>query len=292
MAKKDHDDILDPLQEDGENDETTEIVDEEPTVLGDEDEDKDGSEAEEEEVTERRPSSFGNEDTEEKNIWPILLGAVGIGLMLGLTLGVVIGHTGRKTKIIQVGSDGQTLQGGTQETKALKEAILKGDPKKTEQELTRLSNEIERARKNNTDVILDKGMESQTETTARNKIAVEKVTGAQQSVTWVTNYPTAPKTLDALREKKRKDGIPILIIMGKNAQVENAAAALSYGFSVLQSNYSLEEPQSLLVIDNKELIDISRSRLVWLTKDQKVLKETIAWLGNITENALPLEIKR
>src|ERR1035437_6236619 len=183
MAKKDHDDILDPLQEDGENDETTEIVDEEPTVLGDEDEDKDGSE--EEEVTERRPSSFGNEDTEEKNIWPILLGAVGIGLMLGLTLGVVIGHTGRKTKIIQVGSDGQTLQGGTQETKALKEAILKGDPKKTEQELTRLSNEIERARKNNTDVILDKGMESQTETTARNKIAVEKVTGAQQSVTWV-----------------------------------------------------------------------------------------------------------
>ena len=104
------------------------------------------------------------------------------------------------------------------------------------------------------------------------KTAVNWIAKAGSDITWLSNAPLDPAILAAL-SKRKSQGIPILVIAGKQALRANLEGALQAGYTVYQSPLSLAELTSILIIDSKVTLDLSNPDFVWASAEPTLVKD-------------------
>jgi hypothetical protein len=205
--------------------------------------------------TPQTPSSPVNYNEEEvQSLWPILLTAIGLGGILGAALCFLL-----LTNVPALFGSSKAPSPQTQ------------NPRKTQ-------------------VLLDYGFRDDAETGAPNsRTANDRIANAKTAVIWVTNFPTDPFILQALKNLRDEKNLVVVIALGRNADPKNASLAKKYGLFVAQSKIDLEDPNSMLIVDFKTLLDISRSRTVWETSEPDTLQQAKEWVNDyLLKDASPL----
>jgi hypothetical protein len=113
----------------------------------------------------------------------------------------------------------------------------------------------------------------------------------KKTVIWVTSEPNNEKILSLLAAIKNRSPIPIFIVTGAETPNSRVQAALNAGFSVSKVTSSLEIPYSILLIDDKILMDISREHWIWETADKGIISDTAKWANQLLKNAKILDNK-
>jgi hypothetical protein len=130
----------------------------------------------------------------------------------------------------------------------------------------------------------DRGIYKKNNTIDAKSLAKKRIDMAKKQIIWITDTPDSIHVLPALSAKKNKDPIQIFILTGQETSQHRISSANEYNIPLNQLNLELESPYSFLLIDQKLLIDISRSNWLWETKEPAILKETSEWLQEIIGN--------
>lgn len=139
----------------------------------------------------------------------------------------------------------------------------------------------------NTRAIVDRGL-NQGEPIPSSELAVERIRTAKNTIVWIANFPENPQILNALQQKKQEN-LSILVIVGRNTPTKFARTPVNLGLVTVQTEYTLEEPQSLLLIDNNYVIDISRNRTIWESIDPYVSETVGLWVADLIETSKPIQ---
>ena len=111
-------------------------------------------------------------------------------------------------------------------------------------------------------------------------IAAQWIAKCSSDVTWLCNAPLNPTIVSALNQKKAHN-CTILVIAGNQALRPNLSAALQAGYNIYQSQFSLADNTSILIIDSKLVVDLSNSDFVWATAEPTVIKDIATYAINI-----------
>jgi hypothetical protein len=130
----------------------------------------------------------------------------------------------------------------------------------------------------------DRGIYRKANSNDSRSLAKRRIDIAQNRIIWITDSPDSQRILPLLAAKKNKDAIPIFILTGKETPQVRLANASEYNMPITQLNLELETPYSILLIDDRLVVDISRSNWLWESKEPKILEETKAWIQELIEN--------
>lgn len=117
------------------------------------------------------------------------------------------------------------------------------------------------------------------------QLAKSRIKLAEKTVIWVTSEPNNQEMLAILSNLKKTSPIPIFIVVGSDISAARIRPAMAAGLEVSRLDSSLEIPYSILIIDAKVVMDISRDHWVWETSDKDIIKETANWANQLIMNA-------
>jgi hypothetical protein len=137
--------------------------------------------------------------------------------------------------------------------------------------------------KQKTGFIADQGIYRRSNTLDARELAKNRIGLAKTRIIWVTSNPDSDTILPLLASKKNQIPLPIFILTGKETREEQINNSASYNIPVSQLNIEFETPYSFLIIDDKLLVDISRSHWLWETTEKKIVDETKKWIQNLIE---------
>lgn len=140
------------------------------------------------------------------------------------------------------------------------------------------------ANKQRTGFAPDKGIYKRANVINAAELSKTRIDGAKTKILWVTDSPDSIYTLPLLASKKNTDSIPIFILTGKETPLDRLNAAPQYNIPINRINTELEGPYSFLLIDNKLLVDISRTNWVWETTEPNILTEVQTWIKDLIES--------
>jgi hypothetical protein len=95
--------------------------------------------------------------------------------------------------------------------------------------------------------------------------------------------------LSLLSAIKNRSPLPIFVVTGAETSNNRIQPALNAGFSVSKVTSTLEMPYSILLIDDRILMDISRENWIWETTDKEIISETAKWANDLLKNAKVLD---
>ena len=130
----------------------------------------------------------------------------------------------------------------------------------------------------------DRGIYKKINTIDAKSLAKKRIDMAKKQIIWITDAPDSIHILPTLAAKKNKDPIQIFILTGQETSPHRISTANEYNIPLNQLNLELESPYSFLLIDQKLLVDISRSNWLWESKEPAILKEANAWLKELIGN--------
>lgn len=143
----------------------------------------------------------------------------------------------------------------------------------------------------NLNFLRDLGLYKRENSYTANELAASRLKMTKKTVIWVTSEPNNEKILSLLAAIKNRSPIPIFIVTGAETPNSRVQAALNAGFSVSKVTSSLEIPYSILLIDDRILMDISREHWIWETTDKGIISETAKWANQLLKNAKILDNK-
>jgi hypothetical protein len=192
-----------------------------------------------------------SEDSGEAKTIKINLGVVLLVLAVLITAGVFIGKQAGNKKIITQ-PDEKDKKGGTPQL---------------------------------TGFIQDHGYYKHSNTYSAEEVAAERLKKASKNVIWVTSEPNERSILTALQAMYSREAIPVYIITGKETTKSRISAAQEAGFQVHQVQEELETPYSIMIIDGKILMDLSRQHWIWETTEKNILRDTGKWANELIESS-------
>jgi len=131
----------------------------------------------------------------------------------------------------------------------------------------------------------DLGLYKRENSYTASELAGSRLRLAKKTIIWVTSEPNNEKMLSLLTAIKNKSPIPIFIVTGGETSQARIKPALDAGFSVSKLTSTLELPYSILVIDDKILMDISREHWIWETTEKDIISQTAQWANELLKNA-------
>ena len=108
---------------------------------------------------------------------------------------------------------------------------------------------------------------------------------AHQKVFVITDSPGETRLLSVLNARKLEEDVPIFILTGKETDQTSINKAKEAGFQVWKIESTLERPYTIVLLDNKLVLDISRSHWLWGSKEPAVLQNVTKWATEILNNA-------
>lgn len=145
--------------------------------------------------------------------------------------------------------------------------------------------------KRNLNFLRDLGLYKRENSYTADELASTRLQMAKNTVIWVTNEPNEEKILSLLSAIKNRSPMPIFIITGAETPNNRIQGALNAGFSVSRITSTLEIPYSILLIDDRILMDISREHWIWETTDKEIISQTAQWANELLKNAVLLNNK-
>lgn len=151
------------------------------------------------------------------------------------------------------------------------------------------TNQTNKPRGQLTQILPDYGLKELTEGKQPSRqTATNRIASAKKSIVWVSNFPNDPFILKALLDVKKEKNLVVVVVTGKNSRKEDSQKARDIGLIVTQSQTDLEDPNSTLFIDSNLILDISRSRTLWESREPEVVKKTKDWIENyLIKNSKP-----
>jgi hypothetical protein len=223
-----------------------------------------------------------NEETEGGVLFLGIFPILGIALLIFIA-GVIAGSLVTKTKL------NDTMTSNPQKGKVI-------NPKGVTPEKTQIMNVMNAAGeeqskqdaggdKQRTGFIQDRGVYERVNAYSSEDILKKRLPLAKKSIVWITGEPQTPDVLAGLSAIKNERNIPIFIITGKDTEVERIKRAQQYGFPIHTVNKSLELPYSIILIDNKLVLDVSRVNWIWETTEKNIIRDTANWANELIESA-------
>jgi len=207
----------------------------------------------EEEETEETPTEqvpktvpAAPEGTKIRSIWPLLFTVLTIGILLGGTLTYFIVPK-EATSVIKQPSQQTTTTSKTR-------------------------------------FIPDKGLGAYSNVGIARSLTADRIQKAEKGIIWVTTFPDDQTILRTFRSIKAQTNIPIVIIAGNATHPRSWRDAIKE-FPVFRSNNDLEEPTSIILIDDEIVIDASKYRSVWESVNPQIVKEASTWASRLLENS-------
>jgi hypothetical protein len=117
------------------------------------------------------------------------------------------------------------------------------------------------------------------------ELAGNRLRLAKKTIIWVTSEPNNEKMLDVLTAIKNQSPIPIFIVTGAETSAARTRRAVDSGFTVSKISSSLEIPYSILLIDDRILMDISREHWIWETTDKEIISQTARWANELLKTS-------
>lgn len=145
--------------------------------------------------------------------------------------------------------------------------------------------------KRNLNFLRDLGLYKRENSYTSNELASSRLKLAKKTIIWVTSEPNNPKMISLLSAIKNRSPLPIFIVTGSETPNTRIQDALDAGFSVSKVTSTLELPYSILIIDDRILMDISREHWIWETTDKQIIAETAKWANNLLKGAKILDNK-
>lgn len=108
---------------------------------------------------------------------------------------------------------------------------------------------------------------------------------AKQKIIWFTSNPENPGILKILTKIKRERGVSVFIVCGSDTELKKLEIAQDTGLPVYRIKTQLDNPYSLLIIDSRIILDISRQRWIWESSEPKIVQETILWAEEFISTA-------
>jgi len=109
---------------------------------------------------------------------------------------------------------------------------------------------------------------------------------AKQQILVITHNPNHPILLSYLREYKNNTGIPINIMTGSDTDLtQMREATAKSGLPVYQLKGELERPYTIILIDNKAVLDASRENWYWESTDSRIIENITKWAAQTIEGA-------
>jgi hypothetical protein len=109
---------------------------------------------------------------------------------------------------------------------------------------------------------------------------------AKSQIIVVTGEPGNRRILDALSLIKNQKGVTVIILTGKETSEAEIQLAKDYGFWVYQCAMALERPYTIVLIDKRMVLDISRENWLWETTEPKILNQVVSWAEEISKDAI------
>lgn len=107
---------------------------------------------------------------------------------------------------------------------------------------------------------------------------------ANNQIIVVTSDPSNRSLLEELKRKKDQSGLPIFIFTGKDTPAREMEIGRQAGMTVYRLKTTLERPYTIVLIDKKIVMDISRENWIWETTEPDVIKATAEWIAKLSEN--------
>lgn len=108
---------------------------------------------------------------------------------------------------------------------------------------------------------------------------------ATQKLVWITGEPSNTSILQVLVAEKQAKGIPIFIITGSDTREGEIDVAVATGLPTYRMRTELERPYSILIIDSKIIVDLSRNRWIWESSEPKIVQDTVSWATQLLDTA-------
>lgn len=147
------------------------------------------------------------------------------------------------------------------------------------------SSEVERKPGRKSNFVQDLGIYKRENSVDSNFMLNARLEMAKARVWVITGEPGNPKLLQALVRKKRESGIPIYILTGKDTPKRETDKAKEEGFPVYRLTGTIERPYTIIIVDAKLVLDISRDQWVWETSEPEIVKATTDWASKIMTDA-------
>ena len=117
------------------------------------------------------------------------------------------------------------------------------------------------------------------------EILAERLKGAKTSVSWYTSYTNKEALIRALSDAQKATGASLLIA----TEGENGGDIESKLFDVKnvtfgRINSNLEKPYSVILIDGKIAIDVTKDYWTWETSDMDIINKIREWSQGILRN--------
>ena len=132
-----------------------------------------------------------------------------------------------------------------------------------------------------TSFIPDHGYYKRSQTYNSAEVLAERTKSIKNNIIWITGEPNNEPFLNILSAVKKRTGIPIYILCGKECQPIRIKRAHDFGFVVYQVEEQLEIPYSFFLLDGKLFIDASREHWIWETTEKKIIKANAAWAQDL-----------
>ena len=209
-----------------------------------------------------------------------------IGLLVGLALSPLL--TGSKAPALAAATNlpelEKALRGSGSDRDKLQAAV---------QVARRLGDALNQAQRPRTLLAFSRGNQFDPDAVDSTTHATNQINKAGREVIWVTNAPTNPYVLSALRTRK-PHGLSVLIIVGATAPERLLTGALAQGadgnaFSLFRSPLPLEDPTNFLFIDESLYVDLSKTWTTTESVEPDVVNATRDWIKNsLLANATPV----
>jgi hypothetical protein len=135
----------------------------------------------------------------------------------------------------------------------------------------------------------DMGLYKRENSYRADELASSRLKLAKKTIIWVTSEPNNEQMLSLLSAIKNRSPLPIFVVTGAETSNNRIQPALNAGFSVSKVTSTLEMPYSILLIDDRILMDISRENWIWETTDKEIISETAKWANDLLKNAKVLD---
>lgn len=164
-------------------------------------------------------------------------------------------------------------------------AFYAGSTKTTKIVEKPVQQEPQNEKKKRTNFLQDAGIYSRENAINCWDLLPSRLEAAKETIFVITGYPGDPHLLNELTAKKRATGLPIFLLTGNDTPEREIVTAKEAGFQVYKLKTTLERPYTVLLIDKKIVLDISRENWVWESSEPHVIKAVAKWAEDLASGA-------